>query len=278
MIKHDKCFLDDLFEGYKNYDFMIENKLPELLGVSISESEDSINQMYDDPIFNIAPVNTFQPDYKDLYRLHWLVTSRRVTTILEFGVGKSTIIFNDALLKNKALHENYIKKNLRRSNLFECHSVDNYDSWIDEVSKNYNLDRVTYQKSVLSMGTFADKICTYYETIPNVCPDFIYLDGPDTISALGNVRGISTKHYDRLPMAADILAIEHFLLPGTLIVIDGRTANARFLMCNLQRSWLYFYDKFMDQHFLELSEEPLGIYNRRQIDYCLGKPFFSRVL
>ena len=29
-------------------------------------------------------------------------------------------------------------------------------------------------------------------------------------------------------MAADILSIEHFLHPGTLIVIDGRTANARF--------------------------------------------------
>ena len=120
MIKHDKCFLDQLFEGYNNYDFLNQNKLPELLGVSISESEAYINQMYDNPIFNVDPVKTLQPDFKDLYRLHWLVTSRRVTTILEFGVGKSTIIFNDALLKNKALYDNYILKNLRRSNLFEC--------------------------------------------------------------------------------------------------------------------------------------------------------------
>ena len=33
-------------------------------------------------------------------------------------------------------------------------------------------------------------------------------------------------------MAADILAIEHFLVSGTLIVVDGRTANARFLKAN----------------------------------------------
>ena len=64
MIKHDKCFLDQLFEGYNNYDFLNQNKLPELLGVSISESEAYINQMYDNPIFNVE--STSNKDFQTL--------------------------------------------------------------------------------------------------------------------------------------------------------------------------------------------------------------------
>ena len=78
-------------------------------------------------------------------------------------------------------------------------------------------------------------------------------------------------------MAADILSFEHFLQPGTLIIIDGRTANARFLKCNLQRNWYHFHSQKCDQHFLELQEEPLGIYNKRMIEHCLGKEYFNRI-
>ena len=69
----------------------------------------------------------------------------------------------------------------------------------------------------------------------------------------------------------DILAIEHFLCPGTLIVVDGRTANARFIKTNLQRDWDYWHSKEYDQHFFELKEKPLGVFNQRQVDFCLGK-------
>jgi len=65
-------------------------------------------------------------------------------------------------------------------------------------------------------------------------------------------------------MAADILAMEHFLLPGTLILIDGRTANARFIKANLQRDWSYFYFEAYDQHIFELTEKPLGNINKKK--------------
>jgi len=77
-------------------------------------------------------------------------------------------------------------------------------------------------------------------------------------------------------MSADILAIEHFLLPGTPIVFDGRTENARFLKANLQRDWSYFHRKEFDQHYFELVEKPVGIYNKRQVDFCLGEQFYKR--
>ena len=71
----------------------------------------------------------FSSEYDDLIRLHYLIISRKVTTILEFGVGKSTIVFDNALRNNKILHEDFCKKYLRRGNLFECHSIDNNIDW-----------------------------------------------------------------------------------------------------------------------------------------------------
>ena len=36
---------------------------------------------------------------------------------------------------------------------------------------------------------------------------------------------------------------------------------------------LYNHSEEYDQHFFELKEEPLGIYNQRQIEFCLGIEF-----
>ena len=131
--------------------------------------------------------------------------------------------------------------------------------------------------SNISTGTFNDRICTYYDHLPNISPDLIYLDGPDQFSPEGDVRGLSTKHQDRMPMAADILSFEHFLQPGTLIIVDGRTANARFLKANLQRKWSYYFNEEWDQHFFELIEKPLGVYNKRMIDYFFGESYYKRL-
>tara|TARA_B110000444_G_C18734328_1_gene544846 strand:- start:207 stop:1028 length:822 start_codon:yes stop_codon:yes gene_type:complete len=211
----------------------------------------------------------FSSEYDDLIRLHYLVLSRKVTTVLEFGVGKSSIVFDNALRINKVLYEDFCKKNLRRGNLFECHSIDNNEDWINSVKKKYNTELVTISYSDCIVSEFNNRICTLYENIPNICPDLIYLDAPDQFSPKGNVRGISTNHTDRLPMSGDILCFENFLLPGTLIVVDGRTANAIFLKNNLQRDWKYYYSEIYDQHFFELNEKPLGPYNKRQLDFCL---------
>lgn len=218
----------------------------------------------------------FRAELDDLIRLHYLVTSRKVTTILEFGVGKSSIVLDDALQTNKSMYSEFVLKNLRRSNSFECHSIDNNEHWISVCKQTAQTKLVTYHYSECCISTFNDRVCTYFNNIPNICPDLIYLDGPDQFSPTGNIRGINTNQPDRVAMAADILAFEHFLLPGTLIVIDGRTANARFLKANLQRDWSYHYSEEYDQHFLELVEQPLGRYNKNQIEFCLGNEFYSR--
>jgi len=280
MIKEKKNFSKILFKNLNYNQYIEEQQFHKILTLNIKAKINYNNKIVKNHNENINPnkKNPFEPELDDLCRLHWLILMRKVTTILEFGVGKSTLIFNDAMKKNKKNYFVFFKKNLRRNNLFECHSVDNQKKWINKVRNNNLLDHIRFHFAELNTGIFNDRICTYYNPLPNICPDFIYLDGPDQSSSKGDVRGINTNHPDRLPMSADILSIEHFLLPGTLIVVDGRTANARFLKTNLQRNWIYCHDEKNDQHFFELSEKPLGVYNQKQIKCCLGNSYYSRII
>lgn len=213
------------------------------------------------------------PELDDLIRLHYLARTRKVTTILEFGVGKSTMVLADAIQKNKQDFEGFVTQHMRRANPFEVHSTDTSRTWIRKCKRSMNPDLakfVHFNLSKIEMTTFNGRACTMYQRIPNICPDLIYLDGPDQYSAKNNIRGISTASSDRLPMSADILFMEPFLLPGTLIVVDGRTANARFLKNNLQRDWAYTHYTDEDVHLFELVESPLGDINKKQIMFCLG--------
>jgi hypothetical protein len=208
------------------------------------------------------------PELDDLIRLHYLVRLRKVRTILEFGSGKSTSVFVDAISKNKLDYADRVNNELRIANPFEIHTIENNPDWKNLVEEKLKHNQIVkLHLCSLQMGEFNSRVCTYYHGIPNVRPDFIYLDGPDQFSVTGDVRGIHTRHLDRMPMAADILSIEHFLEPGTLIVVDGRTANARFLKSNFQRKWEYQYYPEFDQHFFELIEEPLGRWNAAAIQF-----------
>ncbi len=249
-----------------------ENNIYKLMGGDINEST-NINSKVEKTLYEaVDPSNftPFPPELDDLTRLHFFIRNRRVTTILEFGLGKSTMVFADAIAKNKRDYGDFVSKNLRRSNAFEVHSLDNSKNWIEQTKENLPEDLTEYVHfhfSDVEMSTFNGRICTMYQELPNICPDFIYLDGPEQFNVQGNVRGISTCQPDRFPMAADVLILEPFLLPGTLIVTDGRTANARFILNNLQRNWEYHRFKEEDISVFELVEEPLGKINQKQIDF-----------
>ena len=265
---------------FKNLDYqkyLKENPIHLLLDIDLTtygSVEKKIERSPYETVNNNDYPNATELD--DLIRLHYLVRSRKVTTILEIGVGKSTAVFSDALSKNKDLYQEYVTKNLRRSNPLECHSVDNNKEWVDAVKlKNKSLKNISYYFCKCEVSSINSRICTLFDGMPNICPDLIYLDGPDQFSPEGDIRGLSTNHPDRMPMSGDIITIEHFLTPGTMIVVDGRTANARFLKENLQRNWEYFHSPEYDQHFFELKETPLGLYNKRQIEFCLGENWYQ---
>jgi hypothetical protein len=251
------------------------NKLNELINIDLN-TYGGVREKKERNIYELVDKDNkipFAPELNDLIRLHFLVRSRKVTTILEFGVGKSTLVFADAIKKNKEEFGDYVKTNIRRANPFEIHSVDTSKEWIDKCKKDFPpelFDYVHFHLSEVEMTTFNGRLCTMYKKLPNICPDLIYLDGPDQYSVTNDIHGISTASPDRLPMSADILLFEPFLLPGTIIIVDGRTANARFLKNNLQRNWEYNHFVSEDVHTFELIEQPLGILNTKQLRFCLG--------
>jgi hypothetical protein len=207
-------------------------------------------------------------DLKDLVRLHSLVRTLKARVILEFGLGKSTRIFVDAMGRNKYAFKNHVENELRISNPFTLHSVDNSEHWIEKTKEKINSPDIFFPYfSKCIMGEFNGRICTFYDNLPNLRPDFIYLDAPSQFGVMGEIRGISTEHSDRMPMSADLLAIEYFLEPGTFIIVDGRTANARFLRNNFQRNWLYEHVEEFDQHFFYLDEAHLGKWNLETLKF-----------
>ena len=85
--------------------YIKDNKLEEILRFDDSEENNKNLQSYldnnkscVDPNWEKQPM--LPPDFKDLARLHHLVLSRKVLTILEFGLGRSSVVFGEAL-KNK---------------------------------------------------------------------------------------------------------------------------------------------------------------------------------
>lgn len=213
------------------------------------------------------------PDVEDLVRLHKLIRKRKSFTVLEFGTGFSTLVIADALRKNKEDWDALVKKpKIRNRFMFHCFTVDTSEKWISisrERIPSVLTDYITFHFSEVVAGTFNGQLCHYYERLPDIVADFIYLDGPDPKAVIGSVRGLSFQPDERTVMAADLLLMEPTFLPGTFILVDGRTNNTRFLKTNFKRAYEFFWDPKADITTFELKEERLGMYN------ILGSDFFN---
>ena len=130
------------------------------------------------------------------------------------------------------------------------------------------MEHVNFHYSEIKIDTFNGRVCHFYDNLPDIIPDFIYLDGPNPKDVKGSVNGITFQCDERTVMAADLLLMESILLPGTFILVDGRTNNARFLKNNFQRNFEMSWDKDGDVTSFELKEERLGKYN------ILGSDFY----
>ena len=216
------------------------------------------------------------PELDDLYNLYQYILINKRTTILEFGSGWSTLIFSLALneLSNKFSNE---VKQLRRNNPFELFVIENEKKYLN-ITKNRILKfnkylkikkpiKIKYFLSDVEMTTFENRICTEYRKLPLCNPDFIYLDGPDQFNVKKDINGISLRHKDMMPMVSDILKFEHFYTSDTIIVCDGRAANANFLKDHFKKKWKYINDKKKDQHLFWLVDSVLGKHNKLQLEF-----------
>jgi len=247
--------------------FFINKDLKSIVQLS-KKQKPNVNQMVlDEP---------YIPELDDLYRLYQFVLINKRTTILEFGSGWSTLIFSLALKELRDKFYNKVKL-LRRNNPFELFVIENEKKYlnitknrINKFNKYLNIKnpiKINYNFSDVEMTLFNNKICTQYKKLPLCNPDFIYLDGPDQFNVKKDINGISTGHKDMMPMVCDILKFEYFYTPGTIIVCDGRSANAKFLKDNFKRKWKYQNDYKNDQHIFCLQDPILGKYNKLQIEF-----------
>jgi len=223
----------------------------------------------------------FPPEFVDLARLYRLVVSRKCFTVLEFGVGWSTIVLAAAVRENeRRWTRTPDRPRIRNETPFCVYSVDASRKWLDNARGMVPAELSGYTEirySSVEAGTFNSRMCHFYEAIPDVVPDFIYLDAPHHENVEGNVSGLSWKNQDRTIISGDLLTMESTLLPGTCVLVDGRTSNARFLECNLQRTWSIFHDVEGDVTMMELQESPLGRLNEDTLRYCLGDEYFERL-
>jgi len=80
-----------------------------------------------------------------------------------------------------------------------------------------------------------------HSKIPDVVPNFVYLDGP----ALTPERQLSI----------DVLDIEHRFPPGFFMVVDGRKKNTAFLQQHLRRKYVYKHRQRFGNSTFELKTD-----------------------
>ena len=259
MIKFKK-----VIKKYHIKNFVKKKKLNKLISLAHNE-ELRVNELISS--------KPYMPNLIDLLSLYEIVIKNKRTTILEFGSGWSSLIFAIALSELKKKYFKRVLK-LRRNNPFELFVVDNEKKFLHITKKRINNYfngkcpiKINYLYSRVKMTEFQNRISTEYKILPQCNPDFIYLDAPDQFNVEGHINGINTDHKDLVPMSCDILKIEHFLNPGTIILVDGRRSNSQFLKLNFQKKWMYRYLSNYDQHLFLLNEKPLGVLSRKILSF-----------
>lgn len=211
----------------------------------------------------------FGPDCADLSRLHALITKRKVLTVLEFGSGLSTLVMAHALSKNHGLYSDKINL-IRRQNPFHIYTLEadeKYAVVTSEICAQYG-ERVSVLQSDAMREDFRGMVAGRYNQVPSICPDLIYIDGPSPYSYLeSDEEYLSFRSPDITNITTDLLKLEPCLLPGTVVVFDGMTNNARFNYRHLSRNWLRHEDTEMDYTILMLDEPALGLHHSNQLRF-----------
>ena len=215
--------------------------------------------------------NVLGPNLKKLFFLYKLITLNKRLTVIEFGSGWSTLVLSLAMDANLKKYKDKAK-NLK-SDKFEIFSLDNSKKFLNiskkrvTIFKSKHHCKMNFLYSPVKMSQFENRICTEYTKLPTCNPDFIYLDGPDQFNIVNKVNNFSSANKDLIPMSADILKFEFYLMPGTIILVDGRAGNVEFLKKNFKRMWIYKFIKEVDQHIFFLDEPSWGEKNLKLLKF-----------
>lgn len=225
---------------------------------------------------NIIPIDIFkeeaikfnliEPNIEDLARLHYICLSTKPNSILEFGCGFSSYIFHNYLSNFTTNHSEGCPNLLQ---IFEVHK-----KFLDISTNRFNKlsNKVDVKSSICKIvkDLSRDDGSHYYDGNINYIPQIIYLDGPshhDIPYSKFDENNYSTQlGFTRPPISSDILKIESWLEPATIILVDGRNSNVRYLKNKLSRNWDWTESIDSRFNFAILNEKPLGNYNSRILE------------
>jgi len=166
----------------------------------------------------------------DVVNLHKKITYNQFKSVIEFGSGISTVVMAHAMLKN---HEKY---NIKGT----VHTVEANPKWADLVRKRIieiGLEEyVELSTSTPRLSKIGGQICHFFDELPDVRPELMYLDGPDPRDVEGSINGITINGL-HFVVAADPLLYEYSFYPGFQMIVDGRYTNVQFLINNLKRRY-----------------------------------------
>ena len=198
--------------------------------------------------FVSGDVGEYKPEFIDLRNIFELITSRKPKCVLEFGVGFSTICICLALRENE-------KKGFNG----QLYTVDAEKFWIknSEDKMPSELKKyVTFHNSSCSVSTFNGQLVSIYDDLPNISPNFIFLDGPSPNSVRGEIHGLGFNEknsnfkgdgiiktnegnrWERRIVASDILLYESSSPHDFFILVDRRYINCNFLINNLKYKYI----------------------------------------
>ncbi len=222
---------------------------------------------------------TYPPVMADLFSLYSIVKTEKVVNILEFGSGYSTLVFAKAIDENQlGFGEKYLQA-IAFPKEFEIETIDasrKYSHLTKSRIPKQLQQRINFRISRPRIVLHQNTPVMSFPASPTINPDLIYIDGPnpDQVSRTRKTyfRGSRNgKSKNSLPIAVDVLSLEYYLQPGTIIIVDGRGANAEFLKLNLKRTWKYNYLIATDQHIFQLISPSWGPRNTAELNFRQGK-------
>lgn len=238
-----------------------------IFNITVDEAYKYLIQQDSADILSAGLNEEIPPKWDDLVRLYKLIRDRKPYQILEFGSGFSTVVMAHALKQN---WNDYLKihginvgggGNLAypQPKIISLESAKKWrDNTILKVKAAGLLDFSEILISTVGITEHQGQLCHVYDSLPDIVPDFVYLDGPDPQTVQGSINGLTFKNPNRTVMSADILKYESTLLPGFFMIVDGRSNNARFLQRMLTRDYEIKYYENADVTTFELIEPRLG--------------------
>lgn len=154
--------------------------------------------------------NEFSANFLDLALLHNAIMSNRSKVVVEFGVGFSTIVMADALMRVGG----------------KLFTIDASEKWLENTRAKIIGDTVEFIHSpVLTYGGHHR-----FAQLPDVVPDAIYLDAPSK----SDIPAWSGPQ-----VSSDILYYLPKMKIGSYFVIDGRSTNDSYLkaQCGKYCKW-----------------------------------------